>query len=995
LDSSSIITFLTTPYFLLGITGFSLLYDFVRARRGKPGPLWTAFIAATCYGLFFYQLTDSIGMGIVGYLYTFIWLGNRWNRLLVFSHRIGRVFYYLLNDIPILIIWFGTWYLWENGWITLGSVFAGMLLEGIMMTRVLQPIFPVVARQEQWAVFTALKQGEQADRLLHEINQFENNALRERTLRRLSRYQQQYTEAEVARRQGNLKAAAKKIEPIIAALERASPLTRDQKTLLGQAYLCRAKVLLAGGSTTVIRADVEKARPLVSLDEEIVGGLALRLYDNQELDLARDYGVEFLELHRGKPHTDRAGIIQGILASACRITDDTSNQELRRIQRLSERILQADPDLSWAHLAFGLSCSRLGDWQRARTHLEIARRSEPLESRLYAELGRSYKALGMRENAIASWREALRLDPRQAYCAHELGFHLAELDLSEPVTPTRSDETQLRSQPEDSDQTILRTTSPQQSVLAEGISWLEKAVELQPKQAAYLYDLARAYVRLPDITRARSAAEKAVKLAPDDIQVHRLLADLLFAQAQWGSAVPHYERAYKVTPDDPSLCLRLGTCLVETGDYQRAQDLLTPLGEQWPEAYLPLGRALLKTAQFDLAISNLEASLRGIGENGATCYYLGCAQAWKGQQEIPPDLRAAERSFERALHLKFEPAWRVHVQLGNIQLNRQHAGEAITHYQQALKSPAARQEAGLCLARAQLANQDITAARHTLESLVKDLSSDQRFQQLLGLTAELQGDLNTAERAYRDARAVGALGVMLYLKGKPKEAAQMLEQARQSGDLSDRVLFYSGQVEYETGHYQAALDNWKQLARRYPDDERLRLNITRLWYQYGASLYQEKKYLQAAQAWENFYLVYANDDETRQALRQLYLLAAHQDPGSAASQQAIERARKLGASSEECDSLTALGCLLNGDHAGGGRILETLVHEHPSKARHTYNLGLAYLFSGKENQAVKQLENARQYATGELHEQSTWALAAGYARSEDWPRAAELLQSAN
>jgi tetratricopeptide (TPR) repeat protein len=238
------------------------------------------------------------------------------------------------------------------------------------------------------------------------------------------------------------------------------------------------------------------------------------------------------------------------------------------------------------------------------------------------------------------------------------------------------------------------------------------------------------------------------------------------------------------------------------------------------------------------------------------------------------------------------------------------------------------------------------------------------------------------------------LGAILYLQGRTAEAVQILDRARAAGEQSERALYYSGLSKSANGDYDGALADWETLAKRHADDARLELNVTRLWYLAGCSHYRQHECAQAAAAWEHYYQMYQTDVTTREALHRMYLLAVRQSLGSLTAVNALNRARELGADSAECDYLEALGQIKNGDYGRGAAALQRLVDGGRDDSKTRYNLGLAVLFEGKDQEALDHLDRAYALSLGELHARSAWALAASYARRGDWVRAADLVAEA-
>jgi non-specific serine/threonine protein kinase len=101
---------------------------------------------------------------------------------------------------------------------------------------------------------------------------------------------------------------------------------------------------------------------------------------------------------------------------------DRSEERIAMAWDESEKALKLDPDLSEAHWARGVFyywCR--SEYVRALEELEIARKSQPNNSRLLATIGYVQRRQGQSEQALANIKKAFELNPVDFKLAYELG----------------------------------------------------------------------------------------------------------------------------------------------------------------------------------------------------------------------------------------------------------------------------------------------------------------------------------------------------------------------------------------------------------------------------------------------------------------------------------------------------------------------------------------------------------------------------------------------
>ncbi|MFN2421994.1 MAG: tetratricopeptide repeat protein [Gemmatimonadota bacterium] len=197
-----------------------------------------------------------------------------------------------------------------------------------------------------------------------------------------------------------------------------------------------------------------------------------------------------------------------------------------------------------------------------RQGLEAAVRWRAEDERAHYELGMVLAALGRHEEAIARYREALRLAPRYARAHNNLGIAL---------------------------QTVGR--------LDEAVRHYRLALETDPGYARASHNLAIALEAKGEVDEAirfyRLAIDADPKLAP----AHVRLAEVLRARGKPAEAIEHYRRGLEIEPDDARARLGLGFALGSTGRFPEAIAELREairLDPRWPAPLIALAELLAR-----------------------------------------------------------------------------------------------------------------------------------------------------------------------------------------------------------------------------------------------------------------------------------------------------------------------------------------------------------------------------------------------------------------
>lgn len=149
----------------------------------------------------------------------------------------------------------------------------------------------------------------------------------------------------------------------------------------------------------------------------------------------------------------------------------------------------------------------------------------------------------------------------------------------------------------------------------EAVPHLRRALELQPEYPEAHYNLGAALMDLGQPAEGIAALEAALRLRPGYSAAARALGRALATQgpaARKSEALPLFERAVALAPDDPEARLDLGFYLLTLGRADEALPQLhaaVDLQPDFADAHVILGRALVQAGRLGEAVTSFERAL--------------------------------------------------------------------------------------------------------------------------------------------------------------------------------------------------------------------------------------------------------------------------------------------------------------------------------------------------------------------------------------------------
>lgn len=391
-------------------------------------------------------------------------------------------------------------------------------------------------------------------------------------------------------------------------------------------------------------------------------------FNEGETDEALGYFSRVLE---SKPDHFEALVFSGVICH--------ERGEATRAEQLLKAAVASYPEAFLPHFSLGAVYASHGDLSRAVTHLARACEIDPVPQALYL-LGNCCYEMGRASDAVRCLREAVRLDPAFEEAHYLLGLSYLEKHWNRKALASFREAQRLnprRLRYEDLVRFLsghagdpLPQVGGQASALVaraehhavrgeadKAIGVFQKALALEPENASLLMSFAMLCLSLDRREELEGAARRVLALAPSEMMRATASAALIAALRSEGKfregnrigkglltedasnftrTIAYYEMAYNLAEMEEELDQAL--------DYaRRALDLAPDELKQFPLA--ALGWVHYKRHEYQRAVECLEKS-NELGSSPTTLTHLGMALLAAGEEE------PARRAFGRARSLE-------------------------------------------------------------------------------------------------------------------------------------------------------------------------------------------------------------------------------------------------------------------------------------------------------------------------------------------------------
>ena len=480
----------------------------------------------------------------------------------------------------------------------------------------------------------------------------------------------------------------------------------------------------------------------------------------------------------------------------------------------------------------------------------------------YREQGLLYVKQGSPQAALGHFHSALELDPSDKISHDNVGMILAEAGRTQQALSHFGKAIEI--DPEFVDAHLHRAMALSRSGdPGAALSSLYVTLRLQPDLLPARYMLSEVLRARGDTRGAEGLLRSIVEQAPRFAEARSNLAALLQRDGRTEEAAKHLEQAAAAQPDNPHILLALGIARAELNDTEAAVESLGKVIEMRPGnpvAHYNLGLAFTKRQSLDEAIKHFRRSLDLDPKQPDARRALGVGLFQAGEQE------SAAKELMRAV-TDFPDDFEAHNSLGTVLLRQRNFGQAIHHFEEAIRLNALLVKAHRNLAqayqraerpeearKANLRSQEVAqkrsnngramllvqqgkhllsigAAAKALEQLreAKDLSPEFEDAHLwFGVAVrEVSADLKESRHALEEvlklnpqrAEAHFQLGLTLEKIGNTSGALKQLQAAVELAPSLTEAQRALGNLALESGEYSAARAAFEAVLAWEPDDK--------------------------------------------------------------------------------------------------------------------------------------------------------------------------------
>ncbi len=338
-------------------------------------------------------------------------------------------------------------------------------------------------------------------------------------------------------------------------------------------------------------------------------------------------------------------------------------------------------------------------------------------------------------------------------------------------------------------------------------------------------NIARTYKNLRQFDNAIKNAERSSELASQDINPLILMGNINYELTNYDEALKYYQKALRISPDNPSLLYNTALALFKKGERFQALEFLKKaaegdrIGEVAYKSYSRLGAEFLESNMFDLAEKYLKQAADMRPQDATAKYNLGVAY-----------------------------------------LRQNKTGEALKELEEAERL--SQGDAGLLeqIGESFFSMKDYNRSLRAYSKVLETNSRDVKILSRIGEIYYSKGDLERAYDAYKKVTQIQPAtenARVAYLNmGNIMDDAQRYDDAIKAYESAlairdnDDLTYYNLGIAYKHSDKAAmAVNSWKKGIEINPENAKIRLALADYYYERGFADLAEKEYQEIIYKW--------------------------------------------------------------------------------------------------------------------------------------------------
>lgn len=605
-------------------------------------------------------------------------------------------------------------------------------------------------------------------------------------------------------------------------------LTKDPNSLQGMRIIGYLAMLEQRPDEAV--SDFRRAHQLYPGDEKIVDGLMDALFRTNQPAEAEKVGLDYL-----RTNSSASDVYDALF----RMYDGSHRME--DAENILKRKVESNPkDNSYLlQLAsFYAQAHRKPDMERT---MQSFLSNPAADSQVRLEAGDFYESVGNLADALRQYRLGSSSNSKDNVLYQDRVARVLLLQNNQKEGLQVLNQT-LTQHPGDAEARALRAAllvgRPGAGKPGEGVQELRSLLEKNPNDLFLKFLLARGLAESQNLAEARARLLEIVKLRPQFLDAHLLLADIAFRQHDMNETVQQAEAALGVDPENLRARMLRGSALLQLGDLDQASLVLGGLSRQVPgsvDVQLQLAYLALKRRDFAQA----EAAFNTILQMHP--------QEWRAVAGLV-DTDLAQNHREKALARLDQELTRSHGSravrylLATTALRSGKYDVAIDNFRELADQTPNSVDAEVQLANVYELKGDVHNAIATLQRAAVLQPKDPRPSSMLPYLLESENREQEAKQVARralatrpkDPVAMNNLAYLLAETGDSLDEAMKLARAAVSQAPNNPVFLDTlGYVYLKRDQNDDALDIFGPLIRRFPDDPACAYHTGMAWFQKG------------------------------------------------------------------------------------------------------------------------------------------------------------------
>jgi len=238
------------------------------------------------------------------------------------------------------------------------------------------------------------------------------------------------------------------------------------------------------------------------------------------------------------------------------------SKESKKAESESYASLDAEANNTQSFYNEGLKEEGQENWSAALTYFQKATVENPDDADAWLRVAYCYDKLGRYQDAIESYKQAIRINPGKAY---------ARLDRWQDAIEAYKQV--IRIKPNDAEAHCnLGVAYAKLARWQDAVESFKQAIRIEPDYAEAHHILGIVYTRLDRWQDAIEAYKQAIRIEPDDAEAHYNLGVAYGKLGRHQDAVEAFKQAIRIKPDDANARYNLGVAYAKLGRLQETKE---------------------------------------------------------------------------------------------------------------------------------------------------------------------------------------------------------------------------------------------------------------------------------------------------------------------------------------------------------------------------------------------------------------------------------------